>query len=263
MSDERARGDDHAAGGRVWRTEHGTGPTVVLVHGTMDRSTSFGRVVRALDDHRVVRYDRRGYGRSLDLGPPDDFGQQIDDLVDVLDETGPAVVVGHSYGGTIALGAAARRSAPILSVVAYESPLPWMPWWPARSAGASAVADADTPAEAAEAFMCRMIGRDRWLRLPPSTRAARRDEGPTLVAEMAHLRAPHPPPFALDDVRVPVLAANGSETADRHARTTREVAMGVPEGRHREIAGASHGAHLSHPAAFASLVRQATAVESP
>lgn len=252
------RADGHVAVGRVWRTEHGSGPSVVLVHGTMDRSTSFGRVARALGDHRVVRYDRRGYGRSLDLGPPADFDQQVDDLFDVLGDTGPAVVVGHSYGGTIALGAAARAPAGIRAIVVYESPMPWMPWWPARSAGASAVADSNTPADAAEAFMCRMIGTARWRRLPPSTRTARRAEGPTLVAEMAHLRPPFPPPFELTDVRVPVLTANGSETADRHARSVREIAAAVPEGRHVEIEGANHGAHLSHPTAFADLVRTMT-----
>lgn len=259
MSRAQDEGDDvsdDVSDGRVWRTERGSGPTVVLVHGTMDRSTSFGRVVRALDDHRVLRYDRRGYGRSVELGPPVDFDQQVDDLLDVLDGAGPAVVAGHSYGGTIALGAASRAPERIRGLVVYESPMPWMPWWPERSAGASAVADTDTPADAAEAFMCRMIGASRWKRLPPSTRAARRDEGPTLVAEMAHLRPPFPPPFDLGDVSVPVLTANGSETADRHARSVREIADAVADGRHVEIDGASHGAHLSHAVEFAELVRR-------
>ena len=40
-------------------------PLVVLVHGTMDRSTGMLKVSRRLDSRfRVVRYDRRGYGRS-------------------------------------------------------------------------------------------------------------------------------------------------------------------------------------------------------
>lgn len=243
--------------GSVWRSEHGRGPTVVLVHGTMDRSTSFGRVVRVLDDLHVVRYDRRGYGRSQALGPPHDFGQQVDDLLDVIDtaDAGPVIVGGHSYGGTIALAAAARAPERVAGLVVYECPMPWMPWWPARSAGASAVADAADPADAAEAFMRRMLGDERWRRLPPSTRRDRRAEGETLVAEMAHLRPPNPPPFELADIRPPVLAANGTEGVAHHARSVRAVAAGVVDGRHVELQGAGHGVHLTHPADFAALVR--------
>ena len=44
------------------------GPLVVLVHGSMDRSASFIRTERHLDGRHVVRYDRRGYGRSVETG---------------------------------------------------------------------------------------------------------------------------------------------------------------------------------------------------
>lgn len=249
--------DERSSLDGVWRSEHGTGPTVVLVHGTMDRSTSFGRVVRVLDELHVVRYDRRGYGRSQPLGPPASFGQQIDDLVDVIGRSadGPVVVAGHSYGGTIALGAAATGCEQIAGVVVYECPMPWMPWWPTRSAGASAVADAHDPADAAERFMRRMLGDDRWQKLPPSTREARRAEGPTLVAEMAQLRPPNAPAFDLADIARPVLAANGTEGVAHHARSVRAIAEGVPDGTHVEVEGAGHGVHLTHPADFAGLVR--------
>ena len=41
------------------------GPTVVFVHGSLDRSSAFVKVIRRLPDLRVVRYDRRGYGHSF------------------------------------------------------------------------------------------------------------------------------------------------------------------------------------------------------
>ena len=241
----------------VWRRVDGTGPVVVLVHGTMDRSSSFGRVARHLDDHRVVRYDRRGYGRSVELGAPERFEQQVDDLLGVLRDTAdtPAVVAGHSYGGTIAVAAAQRDPGLVAGVVAYESPMPWRDWWPRHSAGARAVAGAHDPADAAEAFMRRMLGDDRWERLPPSTRAARRAEGPTLVAEMAHLRPPHPP--AHDPARVdqPVIAAHGSDGAVHHHRTAEVLAAEAPRGALVVVDGAGHGVHLTHPERFADLVR--------
>lgn len=248
--------DDAVAQGRCWRVASGTGPTVVLVHGTMDRSSSFNRVQKLLDDFRVVRYDRRGYGRSLELGPPSGFDQQVDDLLDVIGDDGPAVVFGHSYGGTVALAAAQVAPEQVRGVVAYESPLPWLDWWPAASAGAAAVAAADEPEEAGERFMRRMLGDRRWERLPRRTREARRAEGATLVAEIAQLRPPHPVPLLLGAVPVPVLAAHGTEGAPHHARAAEAVADGVPGAELEVVDGAGHGVHLTHPAAVAAMIRR-------
>lgn len=243
----------------LWCDERGEGPTVVLVHGTMDRSTSFGRVARSLgDDHRVVRYDRRGYGRSLDLGPAESFDQQVDDLVSVVGDTS-AVVAGHSFGGTIALAAASRRPDLVRGVVVYECPLPWFDWWPAHSAGGAAASGSGDPADAAERFMRRMLGDQRWEKLPPSTREARRSEGPTLVAEMRNLRS-GTVPFDLAAVEVPVVAAHGTAAIEHHRRSIETIAAGVPHGELVVVDGASHGVHLTHPAEFAQLVRRVDAL---
>ena len=239
---------------RCWHRASGTGPTVVLVHGTMDRSASFGRVQRLLDGFRVVRYDRRGYAHSLGLGPPTGIDQQVDDLLDVIGDR-PAVVFGHSYGGTIALAAAQRAPESVRGAVVYECPMPWMPWWPEGSAGAAAVAGSDNPEAAAEAFMRRMLGDRRWERLPPSTRDARRAEGATLVAEIAQMRPPYPPAFDAAAVSVPVIAAHGSTGAAHHARSIRWIAETAPRATLEIIEGADHGVHLSHPGAVADLLR--------
>jgi pimeloyl-ACP methyl ester carboxylesterase len=253
-------GGAFVAEGRCWRDVAGEGPAVVLVHGTMDRSSSFGRVRRSLADMRVARYDRRGYARSVELGPPQSLRQQVDDLLDVVDwlvaDGPPPVVFGHSYGGTVALAAAAEAPDRLAGIVAFEAPLPWMDWWPSGSAGAAAVASSADPEEAGEHFMRRMLGDERWQKLPPSTRAARRAEGPTLVAELAQLRPPNPAPFDLTSIRVPVLAAHGTEGAAHHGEAARAVAAGVPGADLEVVAGSGHGVHLTHPAAVAALVRR-------
>lgn len=244
-----------------WRQADGDGPPVVLIHGTMDRSSSFARVVKHLDGFRVVRYDRRGYGHSLAVGPPTSFDDQVVDLLEVLDAEAPApaVLFGHSYGGTIALAVAQREPERVAAVVAYECPLPWMPWWPSDSAGGRAVASKQDPEAAGEAFMRRMVGDRRWERLPPSTREARRAEGRTLVAEIEQLRPPHPAPVDLTAVPVPVVAAHGTEGASYHHRAAATVAEEVPGARLAVIDGAGHGVHLTHPGEVARLVRAAAA----
>lgn len=239
----------------LWSEVTGTGPRLVLVHGAMDRASSFARVARRLPDFELVRYDRRGYGRSLGVGPPSGVEDQIADLLDVIGDD-PAMVFGHSYGGTIALATAARAPGAVTGVVAYECPMPWSEWWPGNSAGAAAVASAHDPEEAGELFMRRMIGDERWKRLPPSTKAARRAEGATLTAEIEQLRAPHAPAFDPADVKVPVVVAHGSEGAAHHARSVREIAAMAPDAELHRIEGAGHPVHLTHAPEVEVLIRR-------
>ena len=71
----------------LWVHEAGPedAPLVVLVHGSMDRSTSFAKVVRRLrDDLRVLSYDRRGYGQSVTVAGPFTMARQVEDLLSVM-----------------------------------------------------------------------------------------------------------------------------------------------------------------------------------
>jgi pimeloyl-ACP methyl ester carboxylesterase len=61
-------------------------------------------------------------------------------------------------------------------------------------------------------------------------------------------------------VQVPVLAAFGTETRPHHMRGADELARRAPQGSLAVVEGATHGAHLTHPAAFADLVRRASSL---
>ena len=242
----------------LWVDEHaGDDPLVVLVHGSMDRSASWARVLRKLRGRHVVRYDRRGYGRSRDAGQPADLHGHADDLLAVVDGR-PAVLVGHSLGGAVVLTAAAREPSLVPAAVVFEAPLSWRSWWPADSAGGSALAGGgeSSPADAAEAFLRRMIGDERWEGLPAKTRADRRAEGPALVAELVATRT-GPAPYDPADLRLPVVVGRGSESSAHLRRAAEQLAGELPDAELVEIDGAGHGAHLSHAGAFAGLVDRA------
>ncbi len=227
---------------------------VVLVHGSMDRAASFIKVTRRLPELDVVRYDRRGYGRSLAAGVAPTIEDHVDDLLAVAGP-GPVAAVGHSLGGVIAVAAAVRRPDVVVSVGAFESPMSWSASWPARSAGGTALAEADA-ADAAERFMRAIVGDEMWERLPRRTREARRAEGPALVAELAALRraAPYDPAR----VTVPVVTGYGTRSKPYHQEAARQLADQVPEGRCIVVEGSGHGAHTSHPDRFAAFVRLAS-----
>src|ERR1700682_1270769 len=116
-------------------------PLVVLIHGSLDRAASFTRVQRRLDDLHTVAYDRRGYQGSRRALPVNaTLEGHIDDLLAVIDGR-LSVVVGHSYGGDIALGAAlrARGGSGSVSRVAYEPPMPWLGLWACSATSAAAM----------------------------------------------------------------------------------------------------------------------------
>ena len=94
------------------------------------------------------------------------------------------------------LALAERRPDLVERVAVYESPLSWLDWWPGETAGSAALAaaggDPASDADAGETFMRRLVGDEKWDRLPPSTRAARRAEGPTMLGELGDLRVRAP-----------------------------------------------------------------------
>ena len=248
----------------LWSAVSGDGAhgNVALVHGALDRSAGLLRLSRRLDDRfRVLRYDRRGYGRSLPHDGPFAMVDQVGDLTSLLEVVGdsdcgvsmsPSVVVGHSYGGNVALAAAQQRPDLIGAVVVYESPLSWRPWWPHGRRGDAADDWTHDPAAAAEGFMRSLIGDDRWERLPPSSRRARRAEGVAMVQEMVDLRA-HAP-WEPAHIEVPVLALYGAEGQAHHQRAAHTIADEISAAEVAAVADAGHFGPNTHPDAVADAI---------
>jgi len=102
--------------------EHGEGTPAVLVHGSFRGGRDTFREQLALAaEYRVLVVDRRGFGRSPSTAQ-DGWPSDTEDLVALLDEVGPAHLVGHSYGAVVALLAAVRVPEQLLSLVAIEPP---------------------------------------------------------------------------------------------------------------------------------------------
>ncbi len=172
------------------------------------------------------------------------------DLVELLAGR-RAVLVGHSYGGNVALGRGRHHPDLVPASAVYETPLSWEPWWPGTTAGSIAVAEAGKPREAAERFMRRMLGAGRWEELPERTRKARLDEGIAMVEELADLRRNRP--WSAERITVPVITSYGGLGAAHHRKGMQHAAaeLGCPV---IELPGCRHDAPLSHPDLFRSAV---------
>jgi pimeloyl-ACP methyl ester carboxylesterase len=86
-------------------------PPVVLAHGATFRSEDWENIFpRLATRYRVIAYDARGHGKS---GRAESYAIDAlaNDLLRVMETVGaaPAIVIGHSMGGSTAIVAAAKR----------------------------------------------------------------------------------------------------------------------------------------------------------
>ena len=110
-------------GARIVAECAGSGPRLLIVHGgTGDRSRWTPLLPLFAPRFRACAMDRRGFGDSGDGGAHSLRREAEDVLAMVEAEPGPAFVLGHSYGGVVALEAA-LLSGRIAKLVLYEPPV--------------------------------------------------------------------------------------------------------------------------------------------
>jgi pimeloyl-ACP methyl ester carboxylesterase len=211
---------------------------VIIVHGATDSSRSFHAVANLLAEHEVITYDRRGNGTATDaLSPSTTIADHVDDLIAVLDER-PAVVVGHSLGGVVAMGAAIRRPDLVASLAIYETAMPWASWWTA-AARAEMLEQIDTAIERS-----RTAG--------DSPRKQRAWAGCRIdVVSMFGT------PFDWRALASPLLVGVGTTNRAPSVEDSKRLARELPA-QLIELPGAPHHAHITHPDLFAELIERAT-----
>jgi pimeloyl-ACP methyl ester carboxylesterase len=96
-------GQENSAPIDLYYEDHGSGAPVVLIHGFPLSGRAWERQERALiaDGHRVITYDRRGFGKSSQPSAGydyDTFAADLDKLVTALGLRG-FDIAGHSMGG--------------------------------------------------------------------------------------------------------------------------------------------------------------------
>ena len=113
----------------------GTGPGVIVLPGVLSTAGDYATFASALAENFAVHtLERRGRGRSGPQGDGYSIQKEIDDVLALQRETGATFLVGHSYGGLIALEAARNNDA-FTKIAVYEPgvsingsmPVSWMP----------------------------------------------------------------------------------------------------------------------------------------
>jgi pimeloyl-ACP methyl ester carboxylesterase len=249
----------------------GEGPPLVLVHGSATDLTTWDGIIDDLaEDHRVIAYDRRGYGQSQHT-PIRDHRVHARDLAALLGGVAgePAAVVGWSSGGNIALATAVEHPQLFSALAIVEAPFHGM-----RHADRHVLATAlrlkltqlrGRRLEAAEVFYrfgsALRTGGNRYDSLPDDVvRNLQANAEPVLAEWDPHpfgVMHEHISARAVTAIPVPITWILGGESSPWMAGLHDRVVRRRPDIRTVRIPGASHLAHLDRPREFVEAVRSA------
>jgi pimeloyl-ACP methyl ester carboxylesterase len=249
-------------GGRLYYQEAGQGPTVVFLHdGLLHSGTWDEQIAPWSSHHRVVRYDRRSYGRSPAAWAP---YSDLDDLLTLLDALAVdrTTIIGASSGGRLAVDFTLAHPERVEALVLVGAVVGGM--------------------EYSTHFTARSLRNDGPLHTGDGVQEAieRRIDDPYLtaassVAARAHIRDileanPHhltdsgsyqqQPNFKtldrLGEVQVPTLIVVGeADIPDVHAHAG-AFETGIEGAKRVVLPDAGHLVHLETPAAFNELVSE-------
>ncbi len=146
-------------GGRMHYVDVGTGPAVVMVHGTPVWSYVYRRLIASLSRrHRVIAMDHIGFGKSDKPETwsysPQDHAKNLSRLIEHL-QVNVCTLVVNDFGGPIGLSHAIEHPDQVRSLVLFNT---WM--WETKG----------TPAARVGALMSTPLGRFLYLRMNVSPR---------------------------------------------------------------------------------------------
>jgi len=113
----------------------GEGPAVIVLPGVLSLAADYAAFAAVLAERFTVHtMERRGRGGSGPQGDGYSIARECEDVLAVQSETGASLLVGHSYGGLIALEVA-RNNDSFAKAAVYEPgvsidgsmPVDWMP----------------------------------------------------------------------------------------------------------------------------------------
>jgi pimeloyl-ACP methyl ester carboxylesterase len=242
--------------------EAGTGVPVVCVHASASSSGQWRPLMERLSGRfRSLAVDLYGYGQSPPW--PDErplaLADEVELIEPVLETAGDRLhLVGHSYGGAVALRAALAcptrlRSLVLFEPVLFAALLAEDPRQPAareiaavRDETVAAVDRGDLDTAGAR-FVDYWMGAGAWAAMPNPRRQAVAGVMRKVKAEW-HAAFTEPMPlsaFAALDVPTLCIVGTGSPASSR--RVTRLLAKTLPSLTTVEIDGVGHMAPVTHP----------------
>src|SRR2546423_6863064 len=122
-------------GAKISYPTMGSGPSVLVIPGALSLAADYVAFARALAEHFTVHIiERRGRGESSPQGDDYSMVKECEDVLALQQKTGASFLVGHSFGGLVALEVA-RNNTALTKIAVYEPgvsidgsiPMDWKP----------------------------------------------------------------------------------------------------------------------------------------
>jgi pimeloyl-ACP methyl ester carboxylesterase len=239
--------------------ERGTGTPILGIHGTPSSALLWAEAAEVLGGvGRCITYDRRGFYRSP---APEDFeatdlADQIADAVALLTALGaaPAVVIGRSTGGQIALGLAHRHPEVVIAMALLEPAVftldPQSDAWARRLRTRVLAGAGQRPGGVSEAVISDALGGELWDSLPEKLRTMFAGCNAAVLAEIRGDGldlSEHPLTLASEElsaITVPTLLVSAADSPIELRLVNNRLAASLPVVEHVIVPGG----HLIDPA---------------
>ena len=244
----------------------GSGDPVVFLHaGVCDRRMWRAQVDSASVTSKAIAYDRRGCGETC--AEAEDFSA-VADLMAVVNATAdgrPAILVGCSEGGRVALDAVLKHPSRFRGLVLVAPSVTGAPVaaYPPETEGL--MAQLKKAQEVGDLDRVTAIKAHLWLDGPLAPEGRVTGEARALFLDMQAIALRSPPAGSsvdaapayqrLGEVSVPTLVIQGNLDFPHIQDRSRHIAAAVLNGSHRELAGTAHLSSLERPADVTRLLK--------
>lgn len=256
-------------GAELFWKESGSGPPLLLIHGTGGHADLWDPVMDSLSrSWRAIAYDRRGYARSPGPLPPQRgfFREHAHDAAELLRElkAEPAMVLGWSAGGLVALHLALDHPASVRHLILYEPPLHakrYMSLALARNfIGVLGLKLLGMQRLAAKRFLrfatSYSAGGSGFDRIETSVRESILANSAAIIEELKAGTGEEITAQRLKEIACPISLLVGDRSAPFLQKATQRLSRIVPSAAVHRVGGAAHMMQYEHPAGFVEAVRQ-------